>query len=457
MGALFQVATGNRSEFRHDYSGTKNTYAPQSNMLLSTDPFSDWKDSWGSTDYSWDHRGNMTGMRHFASKERTQLESRDTLVFNSLGQMVAYAKVPTQGAGYGMRFGYDENGWKVQEQQHQGDLNGAVTDAREYFVQGVHVLAERTVGDSLWSHPIPLGNAKVAIVDEKPGDKVEVHWLHNDHLGSAAMATDSNGRVVMRAALDPYGNVEDISGTWKTKYLFTGKEYVATTGMYYFGARWYSPDLGMWISRDAVKTEFSSYLFSGSNPLFYFDPNGLEKYQIVIFISGSEITGASAAGKNGEYLGTPNAVVVQKVVAAFENSGLSKDFAFKITSDKKELLAFVNQGDYTAIVSHGADNEGPFGDAISPKPHVPVGETVTWVDYSTLEGTKAKAIHIEACNSGGRDVRYSKITTNPKLKLNKQKGQTGKTDIPNAMAAAGEFIMKMFNLEQSGVKNEPGK
>src|SRR5260370_28785198 len=53
---------------------------------------------------------------------------------------------------------------------------------------------------------------------------------------------------------DPFGNTFSSSGTLASAnvYRFSSKEIHANTGMYYYGYRFYDPNLQRWINRDPL-------------------------------------------------------------------------------------------------------------------------------------------------------------------------------------------------------------
>ena len=58
---------------------------------------------------------------------------------------------------------------------------------------------------------------------------------------------------------------------------FSGKEKDSETGYYYFGARYYNPDLSMWLSVDPMADKYPSlspYNYCAWNPMKLVDPNG---------------------------------------------------------------------------------------------------------------------------------------------------------------------------------------
>ena len=60
-------------------------------------------------------------------------------------------------------------------------------------------------------------------------------------------------------------------------YTFSAKEKDSETNLSYFGARYYSSDLSIWLSVDPMSAKYPSlspYVYCANNPLKYIDPNG---------------------------------------------------------------------------------------------------------------------------------------------------------------------------------------
>ena len=51
-------------------------------------------------------------------------------------------------------------------------------------------------------------------------------------------------------------------------------ERVAGSNLYYFGARYYDAELGVWGSTDPDEQDWNTYLYCANNPVFLVDPNG---------------------------------------------------------------------------------------------------------------------------------------------------------------------------------------
>jgi len=97
------------------------------------------------------------------------------------------------------------------------------------------------------------------------------YYYHPDHLGSTSAMTDSKGDVVEEQVNLPFGEV--VSGS--EKYGFTGKE-LDETGLQYFGLRFYSPEIGRFITADPLKDGINWYSYARNNPLRFIDPTGGE-------------------------------------------------------------------------------------------------------------------------------------------------------------------------------------
>jgi len=69
-----------------------------------------------------------------------------------------------------------------------------------------------------------------------------------------------------------------VSTIWNTR-LFTGREYDQEIGLYYNRARYYSAQLGRFISRDPIdiQDDINLYAYVGNNPVMYVDLFGREK------------------------------------------------------------------------------------------------------------------------------------------------------------------------------------
>ena len=65
-------------------------------------------------------------------------------------------------------------------------------------------------------------------------------------------------------------------------YTFSAKERDSETGLSYFGSRYYSSDLSIWLSVDPMSAKYahqSNYVYCSNNPIKVIDPNGEDEYE----------------------------------------------------------------------------------------------------------------------------------------------------------------------------------
>ncbi|TME02959.1 MAG: RHS repeat-associated core domain-containing protein, partial [Chloroflexi bacterium] len=106
-------------------------------------------------------------------------------------------------------------------------------------------------------------------------------YLASDGLGSANVSLDANGNVIASVLYAPYGSARYSSGTMPTDHGFTGQIADATSGLDYYGARYYDPVAGQFSSADSFLQagspdiwSLSRFAYVEGNPLNRTDPNG---------------------------------------------------------------------------------------------------------------------------------------------------------------------------------------
>ena len=113
----------------------------------------------------------------------------------------------------------------------------------------------------------------------KPKAVSTLYFYHPDHLGSASWITNIYGRTIQHLYYLPWGEdfVNQRTGSFSSMYTFSAKEKDTETGYSYFGARYYSSDLSIWLSVDPMSDKYPSlspYVYCANNPVKLVDPNG---------------------------------------------------------------------------------------------------------------------------------------------------------------------------------------
>ena len=102
-----------------------------------------------------------------------------------------------------------------------------------------------------------------------------------DANGNITDLVDTNGSVVAHYEYDPYGNTIAKSGDQAdaNPFRFSSKYWDGETGFYYYGFRFYSPQLGRWLNRDPIGESggLNLYGFIENNALNTSDYLGLQR------------------------------------------------------------------------------------------------------------------------------------------------------------------------------------
>ncbi|MGA1870687.1 MAG: RHS repeat-associated core domain-containing protein [bacterium] len=241
------------------------------------------------------------------------------------------------------------------------------------------------------------------------------YYYLSDGLGSITQIADSLGNIQQEYTYDSFGNIVNQAGILNNPYTYTGREFDSESGLYYYRARYYDPEIGRFLTQDPLGFaggDMNLYVYVGNNPVNLIDPWGL----LLIFGGGQGSAGAGqgfsvssgkwgnitwdkgpklehgyyVAGETGSHMGMSGGVggelgimftsdweVLKGLYMTHGGSGgiLGKGGADLITSIGKDKLTWGIQGSLSA----GGGAEG----------HVRVGEGYAWkTGEFTLEDLK---------------------------------------------------------------------
>lgn len=115
-------------------------------------------------------------------------------------------------------------------------------------------------------------------------DTRQNRWQLSNHLGSVTMEVDDTAQLISYEEYYAYGGTALSAGKSQAEvklkeYRYSGKERDNSTGLYYYGARYYLPWAGRWLKPDPAGTidGLNLYAFVGGNPVNFNDPNGMTK------------------------------------------------------------------------------------------------------------------------------------------------------------------------------------
>jgi RHS repeat-associated protein len=105
-------------------------------------------------------------------------------------------------------------------------------------------------------------------------------FVYGDHLGSTNLTTNLTGTRVSELRYYPFGETRYSNGTTSTSKRFTSQEEQIDIGLYDYGARFYDPALGRFVSADSVVPQpgapqsINRYSYVRNSPLTRIDPSG---------------------------------------------------------------------------------------------------------------------------------------------------------------------------------------
>ncbi len=122
----------------------------------------------------------------------------------------------------------------------------------------------------------------------KANQALQEYYFHYDYRGSVVAISDKNGDVVARYGYTPFGTRFDApefieqNKAIETPFGYNGRDGVITdnNGLLYMRARYYSPELRRFVSKDPIRGDISDlgslnrYAYVGGDPVNFVDPSG---------------------------------------------------------------------------------------------------------------------------------------------------------------------------------------
>jgi RHS repeat-associated protein len=176
-----------------------------------------------------------------------------------------------------------------------------------YLLDGDEEIAESSGGIVLRHYVTGPGvDDRVARAETSATTNPPKSYYHTNHQGSVIAATDAAGNAAaigcaagvtcQRMSYDEYGSGSAATGE---QFGFAGRRFDPETGLYYYRARYYSPQLGRFLQVDPVgyKDDLNLYAYVGNDPLDKTDPTG--QWAVIddaIAIGAGALVGFAAQG-----------------------------------------------------------------------------------------------------------------------------------------------------------------
>jgi len=215
-----------------------------------------------SVTYNWDNRGNL--------EEKIDVSTTTTYTHNLLNQLAGVEKTGEDAVS----FEYDPLGRRITK------TVGATT--YHYTWAEDKLMEVRDNGGALLQTFIygASTDEPVALINY-----IGPFYYTQDGLGSVTEITNYAGTLLEKYTYDVYGApslFDDTASQINSSFIdnplyFTGREYDAETGLYYYRARYYDPNLGRFLETDPQGYGDSMNLFAYvvNNPWNATDPSGM--------------------------------------------------------------------------------------------------------------------------------------------------------------------------------------
>ena len=175
--------------------------------------------------------------------------------------------------------GIMHSGTAVQTDSYDGDGNRvkqvAGSSTFTYSYEGLNILYEKNVTGgvaTVTKHFYADGLQVAKMVG------TSVYYLHEDALGSVRLVATASASIKFSSDYVPYGSNYQMTG--KEEFMYAGKVYDSTTGLYYLLARYYDPTIGRFITEDSYSGDeddpmtLNRYAHRKDNPERYNDSSG---------------------------------------------------------------------------------------------------------------------------------------------------------------------------------------
>jgi RHS repeat-associated protein len=242
-------------------------------------------------DYEYDSNGNLITKKEYKQNHSSKAKiTQFTYDYQNRLTSISYPNGSTS------RYAYDGLGRRIRSEEDNQII--------KYLYDGLNVIIERDYYNATlatYTRGLSFGGGIGSVICQKVPLKGNTYYHYND-LGSVTSLSDAFGNLKQQYSYDAYGNLLSSKRSKRYKrqplrnpYQFSTKEYGFKSGLYYFGARYYEPRVGRWLSPDPLEMVEGTnrYLYVHNNPVNALDPFGLLTV-IIHGIGGGHEQGYSA-------------------------------------------------------------------------------------------------------------------------------------------------------------------
>ena len=287
-------AVGNRLRRDDSISGvTTYEYDNRDRLLIETNAL--------TTRYLYDANGNILSQFDGVKRIENTWDAANRLMESKVTEGTAVKTV---------RYTYSPDGERYERIEDGETTRFLVDSNREHAV----VIAELVNGvvRIRFVRP-PAGEAAIAMIRDG-----QTSTIYTTPMGTTKLVTDASANITDSFVVDPFGVVVARTGTTVGLPIYNGEFRDAITGYDYLRARFYSPQMGRFVSMDTfpgwkdVPISLNKYLYANSDPVNGRDPSGLFtltdlqavfSINTLVFSAAGGIAGYHLGGFKGALLG----------------------------------------------------------------------------------------------------------------------------------------------------------
>ncbi len=255
----------------------------------------------GTFNYSYDAEGNLVNRVDILSGAVREF------AFDQRNRLIQVTDRPSASgaATQVVKYTYDVFNRRIAK-----DVDTTPADGQDgkvtYFINAGHdIIADLTDADGSGSAPAVvsmryLHGPAVDQVLAQEDSAGQVLWDLTDDLGTVRDLVNNSGQVVNHLKYDSYGNlISQSNPVNSTRYLYTGREFDAETGLQYNRARYYDAAIARFINEDPLSfggQDANLYRYVSNRVTSMRDPSGL--------FLGFGLTGAAGGALSSSGFGT---------------------------------------------------------------------------------------------------------------------------------------------------------
>ncbi|MEQ8612565.1 MAG: RHS repeat-associated core domain-containing protein, partial [Gammaproteobacteria bacterium] len=303
-------AAGAYGEINYDYDSIGNRLTSVENTLVETYQYDSSSHhllqtvSNELTDYAYDANGNTVsnGELDFSYGDNNRLQSVNVnggaiaeYTYNGKGERVRKSAFDTT------YYHYDQNGQLIAETDAAGMT----------LVEYIYVDGQPT-----------------ALIRNN-----EIYYIHNDHLGTPQLITDSFQNTVWQADYNPFGEVDITTELVSNNIRFPGQYYDEETGLHYNYFRYYEPEIGRYITSDPIGLDggMNTFIYANNSPSVLIDKYGLNAF------AGSTANNGKVTGPFGSDCGPEGKNQAKWIPDIYKEACIAHDKCYEDCSKTKQF------------------------------------------------------------------------------------------------------------------------